>query len=360
MQSRTALILGGAGFIGTHLARQLSGSGRYARIMSMDIEAPRYPVPKVIYNRHDVREPIPRTFDGNFDVVYNLAAVHRTPGHPDCDYYDTNVAGATNCVAFCERNGIDTIFFTSSIAVYGPSESALDEMSPLRPVSAYGRSKKLAEEIHEAWWEREPGRRLRIVRPAVVFGQGESGNFSLLARMLERGLFVYPGRKDTRKAGGYVKELVRTMLFALVRPEPFYRYNFADQAVPTSEDICKAFIELGGFKPPIGVAPRAMLDLAALGFEALNALGVRNKVNRQRVAKLINSTNIVPRQLIEDGYPFAYTLKSALNDWIASDEELRPHGSRAHAVIVPPLGLAHAEEPPPATTAARLPISNTA
>lgn len=344
MQSRTALILGGAGFIGTHLARELSGSGQYRRIMSMDIEAPRHPVPRVIYNRHDVREPIPHTFDGQFDVVYNLAAVHRTPGHPDYEYYDTNVAGATNCVAFCERNGIDTVFFTSSISVYGPSESALDEMSPLRPVSAYGRSKKLAEEIHEAWWERESGRRLRIVRPAVVFGQGENGNFSLLARMLKRGLFIYPGRKDTRKAGGYVKELVRTMMFALAQPEPFYRYNFADQVVPTSEDICKAFVDLGGFKPPLGVAPRAMLDLAALGCEALNALGVRNKVNRQRVAKLINSTHIVPRRLIEDSYPFAYTLKSAFSDWMAEDDAIRPADARAQSILVPSFELA---EPKP-------------
>lgn len=336
MLARSVLILGGAGFIGTHLARQLRESGLCERIISLDIQRPQHPVPRVIYNTHDVRQPIHRTIDGHFDIVFNLAAIHRTPGHLDWEYYDTNVAGALNCVAFCERNDIDQIFFTSSISVYGPSEAPLDETSPLNPNSAYGRSKMLAEQIQREWLERSPqDRQLRIVRPAVVFGQGENGNYTLLAKMLKRGIFAFPGRKDTLKAGGYVKELVRTMLFALARREAFYLYNFADRRIPTIHEICAAFAEFDGFRPPLGVVPKPALDAAAGIFELLNSIGFRNPMDKSRVAKLTNSTNIVPRRLILDDYPFVYSLQSAIGDWIAADPEVRPPEAKGRPVSVP-------------------------
>lgn len=337
MQDNSALILGGAGFIGTHLARQLEELGTFRRIVSLDITAPKRPVPRVIYNTHDVRRPIHETIDGYFDIVFNLAAVHRTPGHPDTAYYDTNVAGALNCTSFCERNGITRLLFTSSISVYGPSEKPLDEQSPPNPNSAYGNSKRLAEAIHHQWLERVDGRRLTIVRPAVVFGEGEGGNYSRLVRLLSKGTFAYPGRTDTLKAGGYVKELVRTMLFAVQRPERFYLYNFADRHCPTAKEICSTLQTLGGFPAPLGVAPLPFMQAIGLGCEAINALGLKNGVSRARINKLVYSTNIIPRRLIQDGYQFAYDLQSALSDWLATDAELRPAHSRAKSIDVPPL-----------------------
>ena len=53
------------------------------------------------------------------DVIFNFAAVHRTPGHPDQAYFETNIRGAENVCAFAEKFGIKKIVFTSSIATYG-------------------------------------------------------------------------------------------------------------------------------------------------------------------------------------------------------------------------------------------------
>ncbi len=83
------------------------------------------------------------------------------------------------------------------------------------PVSDYGRSKLLAEGIHRQWLAGEAARRLVIARPAVIFGQGEGGNFTRLAKALRKGTFVYPGRKDTIKCCGYVGEIVRSMDHAM-------------------------------------------------------------------------------------------------------------------------------------------------
>src|ERR671918_513658 len=102
-------------------------------------------------------------------LVVNLAAVHRTPGHADAEYHETNERGARTVTAFCARHGVPDLWFTSSIAVYGPSEVPVTEQSPLGPESTYGRSKLAAEAIHEAWVNDAPGRRLVVVRPGTVF-----------------------------------------------------------------------------------------------------------------------------------------------------------------------------------------------
>jgi nucleoside-diphosphate-sugar epimerase len=317
------LITGGAGFIGTHLARNLLESGAARAVTSLDIAAPADPVPGVNYLEHDVRQPFPGTLAADFDVVFNLAAVHRNPGHADYEYFESNIAGATNTTAFCDRAGIAELVFSSSISVYGPSDAPLDEDSPIRPNHAYGRSKWLAEEIHRAWLQRGGNRRLVIVRPAVVFGRGENNNYTRLVSLLRRGLFVYPGRTDTRKACGYVKELAHSLKFALERASPYYLYNFAFADCPTTKEICDLLVQVAALTPPRGVVPLAPLEFIAAGFEALNAIGIRNGISRDRIRKLTNSTHVLPRRLITDHYPYRFTLQSALIDWIASDPDLQ-------------------------------------
>ena len=61
----------------------------------------------VEYIRADVRQPLTLDFTPTAeDVIFNLAAVHRTPGHPDEAYFETNILGAEHVTAFAERYGI--------------------------------------------------------------------------------------------------------------------------------------------------------------------------------------------------------------------------------------------------------------
>jgi len=174
----------------------------------------------------DVRRPIDPALASGPALVVNLAAVHRTPGHADHEYFETNVTGAQNVVRFCEATGSRRLWFTSSISPYGPSEEPKSEDATPAPVSAYGKSKLEAETIHRAWVERGGGRRLIIARPAVVFGARENGNFTRLARAMRRGVFVYPGRTDTVKGCGYVADLVGSFFFMDGQPEDFILYPY--------------------------------------------------------------------------------------------------------------------------------------
>ena len=214
--SRSAIVFGGSGFIGRHLLESLKSRG-YDRLVSVDIRHENDPLQGVEYVQSDVRNPLDDLLPETFNEAYNFAAVHTTPGHADHEYYNTNVYGAINVTNFCTANGIDTIVFTSSIAVYGPDETPKSEESGLEPVSAYGHSKLQAEGIHRQWAASKEQRKLAIVRPAVIFGPNEGGNFTRLPQALKTGVFFYPGRRDTIKGCGYVMELIRTFEFALSR-----------------------------------------------------------------------------------------------------------------------------------------------
>jgi nucleoside-diphosphate-sugar epimerase len=270
--------------------------------------------------KFDIRNPIPSTLcgEGPFDI-FNFAAVHTTPGHEDWEYYWTNVHGATNVCRFASDVGADRMLFTSTMMVYGPTEAPKDEDAVLEPVNAYGRSKILAEGIHRSWQlERPDMRRLTIVRPGVIYGLAERGNFTRLSQALRQRRFVYPGRTDTIKACGYVEDLVSSMIEMEERNEGFFLYNFCHPERYTSKDICAAFSSVAGYPEPRFVVPVWLLGAAAFGFEVLSALGLKNDINRARVGKLYQSTNMVPTRLQEVGFKYCYDLPAGLSAWKAS------------------------------------------
>lgn len=310
---RGAIVFGGAGFVGTHLLRELTSRG-VTPLVSADIAAPVVRVAGVDYVTADVRRPI--EIPGDFDTAYNLAAVHRTPGHRDAEYYDTNVLGALHVTRHARDRGISSVVFASSISVYGTSEQELDETSPISPTTAYGRSKEMAEAIHRIWRAEDDARRLIVVRPAVTFGPGEGGNFDRLLRSLRTRTFAYPGRLDTVKSCGHVTDLVGSIEWALARVEREIVYNFCYPERTTIELIATTMAEEGGLpRPRIRLPLRPMLGAARV-VEAVPPLRAATGVNRARVMKLVESTNVRPDVLVRDGYPFRTDLRSGVALWL--------------------------------------------
>jgi GlcNAc-P-P-Und epimerase len=317
MANRRAIVFGGAGFIGSHLLKRLAETRRYDRLFSVDIGKPRFASEGVDYLNFDVREPIPPDLcgAGPFDI-FNFAAVHTTPGHEDWEYYWTNVNGATNVCQFASDVDADYVLFTSTMGVYGPTEAPKDENAALEPASAYGRSKILAERIHESWQAGRPEkRRLTIVRPGVIYGLSEHGNFTRLSHALRQRRFVYPGRTDTIKACGYVEDLVSSMIQMGDRNDGVFLYNFCHIQRYTSKDICGAFAKVAGYPEPRIVVPFWLLSLVASAFEVLSAVGLKTDINRARVRKLYESTNMVPGRLREIGFKYGYDLTAGLSAW---------------------------------------------
>ena len=104
------IITGGTGFIGTHLTNLIMERYPNAQVYNLDIVKPGTPNPVVkdykpalrdgqklqsTFIEYDIRKPIenlPFTPTED-DVIFNFAAVHRTPGHEDHEYFETNICG---------------------------------------------------------------------------------------------------------------------------------------------------------------------------------------------------------------------------------------------------------------------------
>lgn len=330
------LIFGGTGFIGIHLAKRIAATYPQATIWNLDMVEQGEPLPTVKdykpalcegekhpakYVYCDVRKPIvdlPFTPTPE-DVIFNFAAVHRTPGHPDNAYFETNIRGAENVCAFAEKHGMRKIVFTSSIAPYGAAEEMKEETTLPTPNTPYGISKLVAEEIHTIWQAKDAAnRQLTIVRPGVVFGKGENGNFTRLYWGIRKREFFYPGRKDTVKACIYVKELVRFMLYRLEHHnEGIELYNCTFEPAFTIEYICEAMKKVTGLHRSILRIPSWILMPAA---HMAMALGSPMGICPARVKKLMISTNICGKKLASSGYKFHYTFEEAILDWYQDND----------------------------------------
>lgn len=341
------IITGGSGFIGTHLTNLILAEHPEAKVWNLDIVKPGTPNPVVknykpavregeklgsTYVECDVRKPIenlPSTPTPE-DVIFNFAAVHRTPGHEDHEYFETNIRGAENVCAFAEKWGIKKMVFTSSIAPYGAAEELKEETTLPTPNTPYGISKLVAEKIHQTWQARggklEDGRserQLLIVRPGVVFGKGENGNFTRLYWGIRKHTFAYPGRKDTIKACVYVKELVRFILWnmdgANLNNEGFNLYNCTFEPAYTIEQIVTAMKKVTGLHQAVPYIPNAVIMPAAVGAQVV---GSPMGICPARVKKLQISTNICGKKMKESGYQFKWTFEEALEDWFEDNKRL--------------------------------------
>ena len=324
------IITGGTGFIGTHLTNLILEEHPEAKVWNLDIVTPGTPNPVVknykpavrddeklrsTFIDCDIRKPIgalPFTPTPE-DVIFNFAAVHRTPGHKDIEYFETNIRGAENVCAFAEKYGIKQIVFTSSIAPYGASEHLKTELTLPTPNTAYGISKLVAEKIHLAWQAGGTDRKLTIVRPGVVFGRGENGNFSRLYWGICKHTFAYPGRKDTIKACIYVKELVRFILWNVEeRKTAFDLFNCTYEPAYTIEKIVKTMKEVTGLKQFVPYIPNAIImPMAACAKLVGSPMGICPA----RVKKLQISTNICGKKMKYSGYQFKWKFEDALADW---------------------------------------------
>ena len=330
------IITGGTGFIGTHLTNLILEKYPEAQVWNLDIVKPGTPNPVVknykpavrdgeklgsTYVECDVRKPIgelPFTPTPE-DVIFNFAAVHRTPGHEDKEYFETNIRGAEHVCEFAKKYGIKKMVFTSSIAPYGAAEELKTEDTLPTPNTAYGISKLVAEKIHIAWQKGGTDRQLLIVRPGVVFGKGENGNFSRLYWGIRKHTFAYPGRKDTIKACVYVKELVRFILWNVEeRKTSFDIFNCTFEPAYTIEQIVTAMKKVTGLPQWVPYIPNAIIMPAAVGAQLL---GSPMGICPARVKKLQISTNICGKKMANSGYQLKYTFEEALADWYHDNME---------------------------------------
>ncbi len=333
MNYKNCVIFGGAGYIGSFFAAYLLESGLVNSVVLADItkkKEPIWPVQirqglksgTVRYIECDVREITQfNELSSDFDLICNFAAIHREPGHADEEYFETNILGAENVTKWAESISCHRIIFTSSIAPYGVLEREKRESTLPVPVTAYGASKLVAEKIHIAWQNRDINNRyLSIVRPGVIYGPGEDGNVPRMIRAVKRGYFFYTGNQDTRKAGGYIKELVIAMHWVIHRQEAkaenVVLYNFTSKVAPTISEYVTTIQDVLGKRRFVLSLPYSVLLAASYVIDLIaKPFGLTHPFNHIRIRKLIKSNDVIPSYLISNGYKYKYNLNDAFQDW---------------------------------------------
>lgn len=172
-----ALVTGGAGFIGSTLARALLERGWRVRVLDNFLASCEESVPPgAELLRGDLRN-----FDAvlsacrGVDVVFHqgaLRSVARSVDNPLLTQ-ECNVGGTLNVLVTAERTGVRRVVYASSSSVYGDVDGQLNrEDMPPEPLSPYAAS-KLAGEYYCRVWTRLKGLSTVSLRYFNVFGPGQ-------------------------------------------------------------------------------------------------------------------------------------------------------------------------------------------
>ena len=141
------LVTGGAGYVGSIVAKQLLGAGHEVVVLDNLERGHRLAVPSNarlvvadLLDRDAVRATLVEGFDGLLHFAA-LALVGESVSHPE-RYYRNNVCGTLNLLEAMADAGVTRLVFSSTCAVYGqPEEVPIAETAPTRPTSPYGTSK---------------------------------------------------------------------------------------------------------------------------------------------------------------------------------------------------------------------------
>ncbi len=151
MATRSILVTGGAGYIGSHVVLQLRARGEQVVVLddlSTGFREAVLDAPLVIGSVGDSQLVGKLLAEYAVDTVLHFAAhtiVPESVADP-LKYYANNTCGTRALLAACAAHGVDHFVFSSTAAVYGmPTGDFADEDSPTAPINPYGASKLMSE-----------------------------------------------------------------------------------------------------------------------------------------------------------------------------------------------------------------------
>jgi NAD dependent epimerase/dehydratase len=220
--SRTVLVTGAAGFIGSHLVERLLTEGASVRALV------RYNSSHTAGWLDDIRSPLRdgldirhgNILDGQFlddvlagcEVVFHLAALVSIPYSyiaPE-SYVDTNVRGTLNVLQSARKHGVRVIQ-TSTSEVYGTPETVpITEAHPLRPQSPYAASKVASDQLALSF-HRSFGLPVTVLRPFNTYGPRQSTRAvlpAILSQLLGGSSELRLGALHPRRDLTYVSDTV--------------------------------------------------------------------------------------------------------------------------------------------------------
>lgn len=180
----TVLVLGGAGYIGSHMVDRLIGNGREKVIVADNlVTGHRAAVhPDAVFYEGDLADKafMRRIFQTHpdIDAVIHFAAyslVGESMAEP-LKYFDNNTAGMVSLLEVMNECGVKRIVFSSTAATYGiPERMPIREDDPQKPINPYGESKLMMETVMR-WCDAAYGIKFVALRYFNVAGAKPDGS----------------------------------------------------------------------------------------------------------------------------------------------------------------------------------------
>ena len=229
------IVVGGSGFIGSRLSSLFLRDKLDFKIVDKVISES-FPKVTVIADVRSIKALNSAISENS--ILINLAAEHRDDVKPLCLYDDVNVQGAKNLCLVATKKNVKSIIFTSSVAVYGFAALGANELGKVAPFNDYGRTKWEAENVYKAWQSEDAkNRTLVIIRPTVVFGEGNRGNVFNLLKQIASGKFLMIGHGQNRKSLAYVENVAAFIEHSLNFKPGVHVYNYIDKPDFTMNEL---------------------------------------------------------------------------------------------------------------------------
>lgn len=271
----THIIIGGDGFVGRYLARDLHKLGE--KVIVADIVNQHKNVYEgVPFTYLDVTDP--KSFDslkvGPEDFVYNLSAKMLSPIMPRAKrhdfFYPVNTHGTANILQWMERNGANRFVHYTTDMVYGHTlTSPQTEDFPCEPLGEYGQSKLDTEHMCQTY--RDKGMKISIFRPRLIIGPGRLGILEKLFRLIDWNLpvpMIGPGRNPYQFVS--VFDCADAARLAWQAGFPNSVYNLGSDNPPPVRELLSRLIKAAGSHSLLIPTPAGMVKMALNFLDYIN------------------------------------------------------------------------------------------
>ena len=246
-----AVVTGATGFIGSHLAESLLERGFHVRCLVRKTSDLKWledlPI-ELVHGDCIDKGSLGEAVKG-VDLVFHAAGV--TKAIREKTYFEINAFGTENLIHAClERNPhLERFIYVSSQAAAGPCRQGgrKEESDLCEPVSPYGRSKRMGEELALAHCHELP---LLILRPCAVYGPRDRDIYAFF-RLLSKGIKPCLSGRDHHISLCYVGDIVQGILLAAEDQQPsgeiFFLSDGRDYRLEEIGDIIARAMEVTPF-----------------------------------------------------------------------------------------------------------------
>jgi len=284
------LITGSTGFIGRRLAVHLTRQQQLLRLLARRNDGDR----AICLADLADRRALPAVCAG-IDSIYHCAGYTRAFSslsmHDANLHWQGNYQNTCNLLEAAGRAGVQRFVFLSSVkALAEPGDACMDEDHPGLPTTAYGQSKRAAEEA-----VLEAGERFHMhvvnLRLTMAYGAGGRSNLERMGRLVERGLFPALPETGNRRSLVHVDDVVAAMCQAINADQANGRtYIVAGPQAPSGRQLYDAMRLVLGMPASSGSFPESLLRLAGRCGDSFEAIfKKRVALTSEAVARLLDS-----------------------------------------------------------------------